>query len=1276
MNFKSRQEKDTEQRAFQDNPYQYIRGIRFRADVTKAESEKFRCKYKFDKQENKTSDEQMNPDDNRRNQKKLSELSELAGLLLNFHAGIKDFDSKNGSLIFRKKLFVNKTWFKNQHREIFYQWIKNDAKTGTGKKDRNIQRYPLVILEDFFKEWMDKWEWNASQLKRASEQPVQSQFRRSYIAESIRDLLSRRQFHHINGFLTEVHDGNDPILSEKIQKLKNILEAVWKKLKTAEQIYLPSQSSGMEIAKASFNYHTVDKKRKEYYEDQIQAVKKKLYEKLFSRITKSQEGKYEWSETNQKKELFSFSSEQEIKWVKGYCNKYEIQEDPKGDFSLSLDQTHKMMKAFKAEQRSVFDEIVTHIATNKRNSYEVKNKKHILKDWLFSYEKHNMEDLSKEFSLFSFEEQWVDSKFLKSLKKGKKTGTFKHNTHNQRSVSGNQNKQKLSAEDAYNTFLKLTMEIQEKNKIKQQIGKRTNISGMRENPGQLRGKFLFKKDCYFKNYGGFCENYRKIAQQRGCFIAQIKGVKKEEQEAKQTDFWSLIYCDQDKKQLWLVPKEKRKEAKDEIIKNRENYAQENPQHLCWFESLTMRALHKLCFAEQSSFVSEMPTDLKDMQKEAKEVKTSGDKQKLKEKDQKKLDFFKKLLKHEYARERLPILKAFDSPSSAPSEQQEAWLSIDRAKSLLDFEEALETACYHLKKMVFNESEKSEFLKNFDVTVLDISSYDLEERNKNIQPFSENRYHTDLWKAFWENINTPLKDRKVKGFSVGLIRLNPEVKIRYRKEDKDLRNYLKIRGFPVDNKKFKHRRLQEQFTAHFTLTVNAGKRYEDLAFARPEELFDKINDFNEKLNNEIKFKTAWKYGIDRGNKELAALCLARFNLDGEVYKLNGKDIVKPEFAKIECYTFRKEKYDYEGITREGETKKRIAVKNLSYFIQDKYLEDKDFFAHQNTSCLDLTTAKVIRGKIITNGDIMTYLKIKKAKAKRKLYELYHKKQISESAVFKWCGKNLKIQVKGGRQGKKNEAHIYYYDKRYENLLINKEKNIIYNETHIKNALEHYLNEIRQNNEEHTPSIQKINHLRDALTANMVGVICHLQKTYKGFVVLEDLEQETIEDHFSKSNANISRRLENALYGKFQSLGLVPPHVKNIISLRETVRKKQRTKSLQIGAVVFVDKGDTSRNCPYCEKTQNKALWNESKKSSDEEQTVDEWKKQKKQGRFCCKGCGFDTDLFKSETETNTSADESKRREEFDWFKSIDNPDKVAAYNIAKKIKKNEEIERWK
>ena len=1405
--------------SFQENAYQYMRGIQFLGDVMQL-GMNFKDSLDLLKKDHIESEHSHL-------------LRETANLLQNIHKQLYDLfftKSNQGEFVFQKNLAVKHAWLKNHHKNLFYLYIKNQKderasmireasdyrnqrsfkldKRGRNQK-KQYQIRDLLPFQDTLKRWLDKWEQKSNSLKKMSENPKNELFRYSEIAEHIKFFSARDGITYIYEFLQE-SVSKEPSIDKKIDELKRELKIVEEKLKQLEQIYLPSQSSGIDIAKGSFNYYTVNKKPKEYYEDKLSKIKKQLYgllkndfenkktnksliqkniqNKNFNKYsyikiksTKTNQISYEWIrnpdfssnlndehkkggsynriKNNQNNIIFTFKSEQERIWVKRYCKENALLKDKdskilyesldKESVFLSLDQTYTMMKAFKAEQKSIFFEIIAHIASKQNIKYKVNNPNHILHDFEFPYQNLNLKGINKGFSLFKFTEN-QNKKLIDKLL-----------------IPYKNEQNKVAVDKVYDCFVDITKKIQDKatahnhNKhIKNKKHHRSNQVIDKNNKQDIqrlkkeRGLFLFEKKCYFKEYGKFCEDYKEIAQKRGRLIAQIKGVEKERQESQQTSFWALMYCDDDQKQLWLVPKEKMQSAKQFIDEkyteqSTKDFSKEKLGRLFYFESLTKRALHKLCFAEESSFVAEMSSELKKSQKQIKKIKTNGDKKQKEAKAQQEIEFFKKLLQSDYANRRLS-LKNFNLEE------------VFQVQNKIDWEMALEKACYFAGPIALKSKEQENFLSNYDVTVLKLDSYDLEGRNKNTYqtPVSPNRRHTDLWEIFCQkagldslgHLDEEQADKADYLPFIGEVRLNPEVKIRWRRTDKALKEYFKKKRF-ADS--FQHRRLQDQLTAHFTLTLNAGKIYPDLAFAKPDYIRKKMDSFNQKINKEMNFKTAWKYGIDRGQKELATLCLVKFNPDQDIYKEKHKAIVKPEFPHheqgITSYTLRD--LTLTGCIKCGEVKpaephlcnktipnkdtmpwsKRPLIKNLSFFLNPKNLNNPDIFEKDTVTCLDLTTAKVIKGHIITNGDVMTYLKLKKAVAKRKLYELYHNGKVTNQTKLFWSeqidGKHKRpdgaLNIKTTDEVEKT---IYQYSKKYENMVLS--NNIKYSQQNIENSLTHYLHQLRQNDNRHTPSIEQVNHLRSAITANMVGVICYLQKRYPGFVILEDLNESTVNKHFLNNTENISRRLESALYNRFQSLGLVPPHVKDIIRLREEVREefriaqKEKNKrsnkehknklkqeinksvlhsqlhssglipeqitSSQIGAIVFVDEKDTSKICPYCEE---RLLKNQSNLSPTEKEEGEKIKKIQKrvkyeQGRFVCgisnycgsaHSCGFDTYYFKKPEEraehNEPKIREEKQRKEFDMLKDINDNDKVASYNIAKKIKTADQIGKW-
>ena len=178
-------------------------------------------------------------------------------------------------------------------------------------------------------------------------------------------------------------------------------------------------------------------------------------------------------------------------------------------------------------------------------------------------------------------------------------------------------------------------------------------------------------------------------------------------------------------------------------------------------------------------------------------------------------------------------------------------------------------------------------------------------------------------------------------------------------------------------------------------------------------------------------------------------------------------------------------------------------------------------------------------------------------------------------------------------------------------------------------------------------------------------------------MEDLSKESINDHFSQLYINISRKLEYSLFSYFQKLGLVPPQIKDVIDIREQLRSRAKSKledqkkqetgknelssnqenkikkkmesyTNQFGAIIFTNEMNTSSHCPYCEKS-----WND---------------------KINIKRLKFIEHRYVCGEHTNSHCEFDTKRIENDYvfLKDINDPDKVAAYNVSKKIKDYKDI----
>ena len=1101
-------------------------------------------------------------------------------------------------------------------------WLKQffkadfyDQRQARRQRTYELHQFPYALQG--IVHWREEWRKSLDDLEHADSAALHDQTRRSDIASLLLRLGRRDLFPLIREFAAHARHKN------KANRLPDHAEAVEVKLQAALAEYAPAQGAGVVVAAASLNYYTVNKKPKQYYDGEIGRVKKQ-YERL------------------------------------------------------APDCEH--MKANKAQQKSRLLELML-------------GERLILKQ---------ITD-NQELSLF-------------------------HNAQDQDCL-----------EEVYRLTREISRLTAELNEHQSRHGASTEhyrtLKGKLQKAKQERGFYFIKKtkgkrhSNYLQGWWNYCEDYRKKAMEFGKVKARLRGLEKERQESQQLRYWAVFLRRKERLSLCCIPLHKRREAWKFLEKMADAGAvpADSEVKLYRFHSITQRALHKLCFAESSSFAADLSPDLRRLLSEAN--KASNDPEQIerqrkknhrqKTKAQLELEFFQTLLKDSSATRNLELSR-FDFSEALGAEKAD------------QFQMAFDKAGYDIETVALESHRAKTFVDRFKVLEFELTSYDLERRNENTHqtPESNTRRHTELWRQFW---------KAAKQGKAGDVRLNPELKIRLRKADPDLAEYLRKKRFDLE--KTKHRRLQDQYNLHLTMELNAGRLHSDLAFARADEIDARIDRFNETFNRQ-NWDRSWKYGIDRGNIELATLCLARFDKN-DTYRHGDKILLRPRFPQgeedIKVYMLKREKYNHrviserETLPREKRRKKQVIV-NLSYFIDR--IDDPDWFSQHTCTCIDLTTAKVISGKLVSNGDVLTFVKLKYEAAKRVLFDLVAQGKITkENERLDWGSEAPEnpafIQLRYGRPDsepgtdeKAEKRTVYFFEgaqgRNFEGLELSNGRT--YTREMIREALQGYLKELLREQakstgavNKHVPPIEKINHLRDALVANMVGVIMHLQQRYPGIVMLEDLDMGLIQEHFQALNIDISRRLEFALYRKFQSLGTVPPHLKDLIQRRERLHAKHRQEideaadkkyqewlhkpknknastsdkarqkkecwnqangrirreknfSSQIGAIVFVDEYKTSKNCPHCGRSMS---WGP------------EIDKQLKfeQHRFICgkaKSCGFDTGHFKDSQHAEpplAQLAQGVTKQNLEAFHEINDPDKVAAYNVAGKIQDWTKIARF-
>lgn len=739
----------------------------------------------------------------------------------------------------------------------------------------------------------------------------------------------------------------------------------------------------------------------------------------------------------------------------------------------------------------------------------------------------------------------------------------------------------------------------------------------------------------FVDYKRFVAFYRKVAQQHGRLYAQLKGIEKERNESQMISYWAMILQSGSKHKLVLVPKEKASELKN----NRLNVSEDKTSNtkLFWFESFSFRSLQKLCFSNIESGSNKFYSDLRNEAEFSRKYSFGGKfisgEFDLQGDEQKKIEFYKDVLSSRTAGKVLSISK---------EELKQEVLDVD-FDCLDDFKVALERVSY---KRMFTvnpyiiDALKSDFAAQvFDITSLDLRHEESCKDKETVFEYSD-KMHTRIWKEFWS------EDNEDSNFD---IRLCPEITLLYRKPKSS-----RIAKYGADSTQ-RNRYLHEQLTLVTRFTERSNSPGRELSFLAEEDEKKIVENFNrEVLKEDFRFAL----GIDNGEVELSTLGVYLPQFAQESNDATFEMLKKVDEFGFPTLTIRDLKYkekDIKGIDRR-------VVQNPSYFIkEDLYCRTfgkshqeyeamfETLFERRNLLTLDLSTAKVISGHIVTNGDVVSLFNLWKRHAQRNIYAMMEH-QLAEGSV--------EIELKRSYELSDNERQTFIDylnadNKRYEKLsktdkskyvtwiydcwngkeVENKDFENVYNECKRKgNFADIVLYAVCTNagkvetvvdvfdvrnvfklrkdfdclmsQEEIKAELNRYNvrvisdeeldlnlrQTKSSLVANVIGVIDFLYARYKekfggeGLVVSEGFGVSKVEQDLEKFSGNIYRLLERKLYQKFQAKGLVPP-IKNILMFREKDNNREGKKSvpfLHIGNICFVDPSGTSQNCPVCEK----------------------------------------------------------------------------------------------
>lgn len=690
------------------------------------------------------------------------------------------------------------------------------------------------------------------------------------------------------------------------------------------------------------------------------------------------------------------------------------------------------------------------------------------------------------------------------------------------------------SKENYDKMLNLTNQIEKENNKE----KRTSLK-------MQRWKFFQYELKKFKN---FSEAYKKVAQKYWKDSAEVKSLEREKIDAKKIRWWWFLSKEDDDYYINTFDIENSKQVFKEIKNLKENW---NDIKIYTFSSITLRALDKLCFKKDSSFIKNIDTkefNEKVIVNEWKWNEKSFFRLKWKRKlleEWKLLDFYIYILKNQTA---LNI-----------KYRSEKSLEILRnSKNIENFEINLKLETYELISKNILKQTFEEILKNNKWNSYKITSYDLEK-------WLESKKYTSWWLDFWKKEN---KNDKY------IIRINPELTIFF---------IEKKENFKKENPEIKNnRRLDDRYLLSTNFSFHSNKSYIDSAFINEENRKSSIEIFNEIFNN--KNKLDFFYWLDKWTNELITLWIFKKNWERlnsinisekiPIYKITNKWLPHFEFIKDEKWEFILDEKTWKK-------KKRYLAKNVSYFIKD--LKNEELFEKiEIHSCLwDLSYAKLIKWNIILNADIFTTLNLCKIAAKRFLNDAITKWNFNWEKVS-YNEKEKYFYYKYSNKWEINNQIILYWKDEF-NFLPFKEnyKNL---KEEIEEELNQYIKEIKlflQDSKKYSQfnnediSIQKINNYKNAISANIVWIIMELQKYFNWYIGFETLDESQILNKWF--DTFIWNVINEKIYNRLQLNLEVPPILKKF---RTDIWAKE---IIQHGKVIYINEKNTSTACPLCNTT---------------------------------------------------------------------------------------------
>jgi hypothetical protein len=1080
--------------------------------------------------------------------------------LLKDHLYCSDANNNPNNAL-KKSISVKKTWLRLYARDIYYE---NSQINNSTVREFSVTK--IEELSELIKNWFGRFEELTKLLNEKVTEQEHNLSRHSAIGLLIKRMSVRNNFPFISSFIENSNNKSETgTLSLQIKKLRIEIELM---LEMGLKVYLPAQSNGFPLVKASFNYYTIFKNPVDF-EEQIKQQKEKLricnIDNDIQQYNRKHDGKYIIQSNNKKIMKFIIDEVKEL--AKNHTLLLGNAPEFESDNVVFLRQ---ILKNIKSKQKKAFNELMQQENLN--------------------YEKFK---LDRQLFLFNSITKDEFDKYQIITKQIEKKAIERNSSDN------NDHKKQLMSEIE---------------NLKRDRGK--SINGAEEN---TKNKFVV--------YKLFCNFYRGVAQRHGRILTLIKGIEKERIESQQLKYWAAIAEKGNKQMLVLIPKEadKAKTCREFINANQNSLGSTK---IYWFESLTLRSLRKLCFGYLENKTN-TNTFYPEIKKELSCPKYCDQKQRFLEgeyffinkngqKDEGKLiKFYKDVLASNYVKETLNL----------PFEHLQKAVLTPNFTTLDDFAVALEKVCYR-RKVICKDDLIEKLHSDYNAQVFEITTLDLRNKEKNNLKIHTQLWKS-FWdeenerKGFDVRLNPDItiswrnaKESRVKKYGQNSNLYDKNKKNRYLYPQYTLITTIsENNNSPTKNISFmKQDEFEKQIKCFnqnikkddvkFAIGIDNGKiELSSLSVYMPEFRINENISYQDNIshlkNTKYKFPvlTITQEGLDfsknHNNKTYKLINNPSYFLNKEFFQRTF-NATEEDYNEVKNKCFQESQLLSLDLTIAKVINGSIVMNgDIASFLSLK-LKDAQKIIYELNDHIKKATNKQVTikcGSELTSDEINKFTDQQTGEK-----ETYRKKYAYNFfAVISSANEAIKTVM-------------VFYNREYFKSLMNQDQ--------IKAKLDQYNTKREISNEELS---LKINHLKRSIVANAIGIIDFLYKYYKsmldgyGIIIKEGFDSKKIESDLEAFRGNIYRMLEWGLYRKFQNYGLVPP-IKDLLSIRgEGINDNNENEIVRLGNIGFVCQKDTSQKCPVCGRKNDNS---------------DEYLENKKKKKFLCdhQDCNFNIEYI--------------------------------------------------